>query len=78
MPLCNNATKQKHELVEGDRKVTIALGLTWGQRDIRDEWKGDYAFCSFQCLAEWATSRGVEHDQHVLVDGEPPEDDQPA
>lgn len=73
--LCNNPARDRHEIVDGDRKVTISLGLTWGQRDLRDDWRGDYAFCSFGCLGEWAAERAAEHDHHVLVEGARPKGD---
>lgn len=76
---CQNPSRDKHEIPDGGRRLEIKpLTIDWGSSDLRDGWQGDYTFCSFACLSEWAAARAAEHDEHVLVDGEPPEGDEPA
>ena len=74
--LCQNPTRPKHQIADGDRKVTLTAIIVWGQDDERGDWTGDYVFCSFGCLADWAATRAGDHDGIVLRNGvvehEPP------
>jgi hypothetical protein len=67
MPVpCNNPSRERHDC--GDREISIEpLAIKWG--DIRDDWQGDYSFCSFRCLADWAAEKAAQHDGHVLQEG---------
>jgi hypothetical protein len=67
--VCQNPAGDRHEIAEGARKVTLTGTVVWGENDIRAEWTGDYVFCSFGCLAEWATQRAIDHDGVVLREG---------
>lgn len=68
-----------YEIPPGDRVITIAqLTIDWGDKDLRNDWTGVYTFDSFECVAAWAAEKAGQHDEHVLVDGEPPEGDEPA
>ena len=62
---------EAHKIPAGGRRITIpALSIRWGDKDIRDDWVGDYTFCCFQCLAEWATEKSEQHDDRTLVEGD--------
>lgn len=64
--VCQNPKRDRHECAE--RLISIEpLAVKWG--DIRDDWQGDYSFCSFQCLSEWASEKADQHDGHVLREG---------
>lgn len=63
---------EAHELKDGARRIEIpALTIDWGKNDLRDTWTGAYTFCSFQCLAAWATEKAEQHDMMVLSEGIP-------
>lgn len=67
--LCANATTAKHGLPDtGGRRVT--LRVEWGADDLRDDWEGPYAFCSFTCLAAKAADWAREHDGRTVREGE--------
>lgn len=66
---CNNPSRDKHSIAAGDRLLQVSFRINWGDTDIRDEWQGSYAFCSFGCMQEWAAARAVEHDDSVLREG---------
>jgi hypothetical protein len=60
-------------MVPGGRRIRIPqLTVEWGDRDLRDTWTGEYVFCSFACLAAWATEKALQHDGDTLVEGDPP------
>lgn len=65
-----------HTIEDAARAIRVQLHLNWGDADIRDDWKGEQVFCSFACLAEWATEMASRHDEHVLVHGPTPEGDE--
>jgi hypothetical protein len=78
MPLqCHNPTRERHEIPEGDRRVSL-VRIDWGKADLREGWEGEYRFCSFRCLAEWAAEKADQHDGRVLVEGEPTEPEEAA
>lgn len=66
---CQNPADAKHEIADGDRKITLTGIVVWGEQDLRDDWTGDYVFCSFKCVSEWAATRAADHDGVVLRDG---------
>lgn len=73
--LCNAPVRAEDAHEIGDREIHISpLAVKWG--DIRDDWQGDYSFCSFKCLADWATEKSAQHDGHVLEHGSTPEGDE--
>lgn len=67
--VCQNPTRDKHEVPAGGRKITLTGIVVWGQKDLRDDWSGSYVFCSFACLSEWAAQRAGDHDGVVLREG---------
>lgn len=67
--MCHNPVGDRHEIPDGDRKITLTAIVVWGANDLRDDWTGDYTFCSFACLADWATERASDHDGHELHEG---------
>jgi len=67
--VCQNPALPPHEIADGARKVTLSAIIVWGQDDLRDDWSGDYVFCSFACLSQWATTRATDHDGVVLREG---------
>lgn len=66
---CQNPERPTHEIPDGGRKVTLSAVVVWGQQDLRDDWSGEYVFCSFACLSEWAATRAGDHDGVVLREG---------
>ncbi len=58
----------RRPLEDGARIVSL-VRVDWGADDLRDDWEGDYRFCSFQCLAVWASGRAAAHDTRVVKDG---------
>lgn len=73
MSVCHNPARAAHEIADGARTITIpALTITWGKHDLRDDWTGAYTFCSFKCLADWATEKAAQHDGASLVEGAKP------
>lgn len=66
---CQNPARDPHQIADGARKVTLSAIVVWGEQDLRGDWTGDYTFCSFGCLSEWAATRAGDHDGRVLVDG---------
>jgi hypothetical protein len=67
--VCQNPARPTHEIADGGRKITLTGVVVWGQADLRDDWTGDYVFCSFACLSEWAALRADDHDGVVLREG---------
>lgn len=57
----------KAALGEGERMLIAALGISWGANDLRDDWVGEKAFCSFACLRDWAAELSVAHDGKVVA-----------
>jgi hypothetical protein len=76
--VCQNPERPPHEIADGARKITLTGMIVWGQEDLRADWTGDYVFCSFQCLSEWAATRAGDHDGVVLREGTEVEQLQPA
>lgn len=74
--LCNApvTAPEAHEIA--DRRIMVNVSVDWGKDDVRAPWSGEYQFCSFGCLEEWATDRAVEHDGRVVTEGEKPEGDE--
>lgn len=66
---CQNPELPPHTIADGARKVTLSAIIVWGQDDLRDDWTGDYVFCSFACLSQWAATRAAVHDGVVLREG---------
>lgn len=62
---------EAHQIPDGARAVTVKVHVDWGADDLRSEWDGLYAFCSFGCLEEWATEKAVQHDGRKVVEGTP-------
>lgn len=63
---------EAHDARAGKRRITIdKLTIDWGNNDLRDQWTGAYTFCSFDCLAKWATEKSLQHDDTVLTEGKP-------
>ncbi len=54
---------------DGERWITFTLTVDWGADDLRAAWNGDYALCSFKCLAQWASEKAAVHDGRTLVEG---------
>lgn len=67
--LCQNPARDPHTIDDGARKITLTGTVVWGQDDLRGDWTGDYVFCSFACLSEWAALRATDHDGVVLREG---------
>lgn len=67
--VCQNPELPTHEIADGARKVTLSAVIVWGQDDLRGDWTGDYVFCSFACLSQWAATRATDHDGVVLREG---------
>jgi hypothetical protein len=67
--VCQNPEIPPHEIADGARKVTLSAMIVWGQQDLRDDWTGDYVFCSFKCCSQWAATRSDDHDGVVLREG---------
>lgn len=76
MTLCNAplTAPEAHEIT--DRRIMLNVSVDWGTKDVRAPWSGEYQFCSFGCLEEWATDRAVDHDGRFVVEGEKPEGDE--
>lgn len=58
-------------LVDGDRRHDIAIRTDWGAQDEREPHSKTAAFHSFKCLSDWATELAANHDNRVLVSGDP-------
>lgn len=71
MTTCANpvTAPEAHQIPDGARRVMVAVSVDWGTDDLREPWSGEYAFCSFGCLEEWATARAVDHDGRKVVEG---------
>lgn len=65
-----NAPDCGREIAKGERHITLTAGIDWGANDLRKPWQGDYVFCSFGCLSDWASARAADHDGHVLKEGQ--------
>lgn len=74
---CQNPARDPHQIDDGARKITLTAAVVWGQEDARGDWTGDYVFCSFGCLSEWAANRAADHDGVVLREGATVEQLQP-
>lgn len=59
----------KAERAKGDRWITFTLAVDWGADDLREAWNGNYLFCSFKCLTQWASEKAAQHDGKVLTEG---------
>lgn len=64
----------KRTIATGDRRITLAAQVNWGQTDLREPWEGVYEFCSFRCVAGWAQDRSMAHDGRFVQDGPAPPD----
>lgn len=69
MMLCNGPKRERHEIPDGARKITLTTVVDWGADDLRADHGKDYVFCSFACVADWASARAEQHDNRVLGDG---------
>lgn len=59
-----------YDIPTGDRSLRISpLAVNWGTDDLRDDWQGDYTFCSFKCLKEWADAKAADHDGRTVKEG---------
>lgn len=68
--VCGNPLRDRHEIADGDRRVDIRpLAVNWGDGDLRADWEGNYFFCSFGCLSDWASEKASQHDGRVVVEG---------
>lgn len=71
--VCHNSPHgagETHEIAEDGRRIDIKpLAVNWGNADLRVTWEGNYAFCSFKCLSDWAAGKAAEHDNHTLQEG---------
>lgn len=78
MTLCNApvTAPEAHEIKNGARNIHVTVSVDWGKEDLRHPWYGEYRFCSFGCLEEWATEQAVKHDGRVVTEGEKPEGDE--
>lgn len=59
----------QHELATSDRLLTVRLKVDW--KDGRGIHEKDAHFCSFGCLADWATGRAEQHDVEPEPEPEP-------
>lgn len=81
--LCQNGDHRvdgkPYEIQDGGRRVVVpGLTVEWGAKDLRGDWSGGYVFCSFACLAAWASEKAAAHDGKVLVEGPKPDGDETA
>jgi hypothetical protein len=60
---------QGSEIPWGERRIDATVTVNWGEADLRADWTGVYSFCSFRCVADYATGRAGEHDGVTLVEG---------
>jgi hypothetical protein len=58
-----------HEIADGDRLLSLSFGVDWGDADLRDSHEKPLTFCSFACLAGWASEKSEQHDGRTLVEG---------
>jgi hypothetical protein len=67
--LCNNPARERHEIIHGEDRMISLIRVDWGKNDLREDWEGEYRWCSFRCMADWAQEKASQHDGHVLVEG---------
>ena len=53
-----------HEIGDGGRTVTITVD--WGADDSRVQHEKTMSFCSFRCLANWASNASSKHDDRIV------------
>lgn len=59
------------EIAEGDRAITLAYWVDWGEKDIRaDAAPKTFQAHSFACIGQWAADRAAAHDNTFLQDNE--------
>lgn len=72
MTVCHNSPQgagDTHAIGAGNRRLDLKFAVDWGDKDLRDAHEKPLTFCSFACLAEWASAKAIEHDGHVLQEG---------
>lgn len=58
-----------HKIANGDRCLDLRFDVDWGDKDLRESHSKPLTFCSFTCLAAWATDRAAQHDGTTLTEG---------
>jgi hypothetical protein len=56
----------KREIADGARTITLQVTVDWGSEDERESVNKGYVFCSFKCVAEWASDRARDWDGVVV------------
>lgn len=59
-----------HEIPDGNRRLDLRFTVDWGDEDLRVSHTKPLTFCSFGCLSKWAAAKELDHDGHVLKEGE--------
>lgn len=58
----------KTQIPKGDRAITVGVSVDWGDADEREtQAEKLIVFHSFACIAQWATDRAEQHDDHVVT-----------
>jgi hypothetical protein len=71
--ICANPTSDRHDIGPDDRRISV-VKVDWGKADLREKWAGEYVFCCFLCLADWAQQKAAQHDGVVLIEGRTPDE----
>jgi hypothetical protein len=61
----------KNEIQDGARTLNVNLTVDWGTEDEREQVNKGYVFCSFRCVASWATDLADRWDNVAVTS--PPE-----
>lgn len=67
--VCQNPSRDRHAIATGSRKLSLVFTVDWGDDDLRATHEKPLTFCSFRCLAGWASAKADEHDGTVVADG---------
>lgn len=59
-----------NEIPAGARVIGLQVQVDWGADDEREDVSKDYVFCSFACIADWATQRSHDWDDVVVTSPE--------
>lgn len=67
--LCMSPAGEKHRIPDGARRLDLTFAVDWGDDDLRASHEKPLVFCSFACLAAWASARAADHDGRTVTEG---------